>query len=156
MALHYRKLAGYKYLVAVRYRGEVPELRGVEVDHPWFQILDGELVVEPGYAWDGASGLAIDTPATLEASLVHDVGYQAIRAGLLDAERRADIDAALYRILRRAQQAWAASRPNALGRTAATLWIEIRALYFFAFVRAFGRRYATFRQIEPQDLVHIV
>jgi hypothetical protein len=156
VALHYRKLAGYKYLVAVQYRAAVPELLGVEVDHPWFQIFGGELAVEPGYAWDGASGTTLDTPGTLEASLVHDVGYQCIRAALLPAERRADVDAILYRMLRRAQQAWANNQPTAFGRAAATLWIETRALYYFAAVRAFGGRAAKFLAIEPQDQIHIV
>jgi hypothetical protein len=155
MALHYRKITGYKYVVANQYRGAVPELLGIDVEHQWFQIRSGEMLVWPGYAWNGASGPTLDTSATIKASLVHDVGYQAIRAGLMDPEHRADVDAALYRILRRAQHSWAAGRPTATGRAAAAFWTETRALYYFAAVRAFGRSSTKPLEVEPQDQIYI-
>jgi hypothetical protein len=54
---------------------------------------DGLLTIAAGYAWDGASGPAIDTPSFMRGSLVHDALYQLIRIGALtkDAHRqRAD------------------------------------------------------------------
>ena len=151
--LKYRKLSGYKYTVADEYRAGVPELLGVEANQPWFRITGGEMIVRDGYAWDGASGPTIDTVATLEASLVHDVGYQAIRIGAMLADRRADCDAVLYRLLRRGQHKWAASRSTSLGRALAGMWIETRALYYFAAVRAFGRGSIKPTSVENQDRV---
>lgn len=54
---------------------------------------DGLLTIAAGYAWDGASGPAIDTPSFMRGSLVHDALYQLIRLGVLakDSHRqRAD------------------------------------------------------------------
>lgn len=54
---------------------------------------DGLLTIAAGYAWDGASGPAIDTPSFMRGSLVHDALYQLIRLGVLakdDHRQRAD------------------------------------------------------------------
>lgn len=55
---------------------------------------DGDqIVIDAGYAWDGASGVAIDTPSFMRASLIHDGLYQLIRIGALpkSCRRRADL-----------------------------------------------------------------
>ena len=58
---------------------------GFVVNHPWFTLHpDGRLYIRKGYAWDGASGrLTIQTKTNKRGSLVHDVFYQCLRAGLL-------------------------------------------------------------------------
>jgi len=43
----------------------------------------GILTISKGYAWDGPSGPAIDTPNFMRGSLVHDALYQLMREGLL-------------------------------------------------------------------------
>ncbi len=43
----------------------------------------GKLQILKGYAWDGASGPAIDRKSTKRGSLVHDALYQLLRAELL-------------------------------------------------------------------------
>jgi hypothetical protein len=45
--------------------------------------LDGLLIIRSGYAWDGASGPAIDTPTFIRGSLVHDALYQLMRLGVV-------------------------------------------------------------------------
>jgi hypothetical protein len=45
--------------------------------------LDGVLIIRAGYAWDGASGPAIDTPDFIRGSLVHDALYQLMRLGVV-------------------------------------------------------------------------
>lgn len=45
---------------------------------------DGALVLEPDYAWDGASGPTIDSDSTMRGSAVHDALYQLMKLGLLD------------------------------------------------------------------------
>lgn len=84
---------GYKYQLrenAIAESGVRPcEL----VQHEYFAIdTDGLILVRHGYAWDGASSLAIDDPGTIYASLFHDVGYQAIRLGLIADVWRLELD----------------------------------------------------------------
>ena len=59
-----------------------------------FCVNDNGMAVQPGYAWDGPSGLTIDTRNSMRASLVHDVLYQTIREGGLreSIRRRADLE----------------------------------------------------------------
>ncbi len=45
---------------------------------------DGTLTLEAGYAWDGPSGPAVDTPNSLRGSAIHDALYQLMKLGLLD------------------------------------------------------------------------
>jgi hypothetical protein len=42
---------------------------------PWARIIDDQLTIRKGYAWNGNS-FAIDTRANMLGSLVHDVLYQ--------------------------------------------------------------------------------
>lgn len=78
----YRK--GYKYKLAQDYVHPLPDffING-EVWHPLFTIKGAILRVRKGYAWDGASGPAVDTPSFMRGSLVHDVFYQMLRENLL-------------------------------------------------------------------------
>lgn len=57
---------------------------------------DGFMKIKFGYAWDGASGPAVDTPSNRRASLVHDALYQLIKKGLLSKKFRKKADK-LYR-----------------------------------------------------------
>lgn len=59
---------------------------------------DGLLTIAAGYAWDGASGPAINTRTILRGSLVHDALYQLIRIGALGPEHRERADALLREI----------------------------------------------------------
>lgn len=90
---------GYKYQVRRQYR--------IKLDiHPEKYIArdfvtldkDGTLVINPGYAWDGASGPTFDTRNSMIGSLVHDVGYQLIRLGKLGAEEKRYFDGLLEEI----------------------------------------------------------
>ena len=62
---------------------------------------DGLLTTKKGYAWDGPSGLTIDTPSFMRGSLVHDALYQLMRNGFISKERwRETADKELRRICR--------------------------------------------------------
>ena len=41
----------------------------------------GFMILRKGYAWDGASGPAMDTPSIMRGALVHDGIYQLMREG---------------------------------------------------------------------------
>ena len=58
----------------------------------------GELVVYAGYAWNGASGPTWDTLNSMIGGLIHDVGYQLIRLGLIDPKYKEYFDQMLYDI----------------------------------------------------------
>lgn len=47
------------------------------------------VIVERGYAWDGASGPTFDTCGSTRAALVHDVLYQCMRLGYVKDSRKA-------------------------------------------------------------------
>lgn len=84
----------------------------------WVTLFrDGNMRIRAGYAWDGASGPAIDTTDFIRGSLIHDVLYQFIAAGLLHEAWKPLADRELYRIVRedgmslwRAWWVWAAVR----------------------------------------------
>lgn len=49
--------------------------------HQLYCLTTEKMIVCAGYAWDGASGPAINTKNSLRATLVHDVLYQSMREG---------------------------------------------------------------------------
>lgn len=56
---------------------------------------DGSLIIAQGYAWDGASGIAINTQNTIAASCGHDALYQLMRLELLQKTQRLKADECL-------------------------------------------------------------
>ena len=92
---------GYKYQLAEDYHVVIDIRPHVPVSTRYIRLgQDGSLFIRQDYAWDGPSGPAIDTPNFMRGSLVHDVLYQLIRAGLLDDSYRARADAILHEICR--------------------------------------------------------
>lgn len=70
--------------------------------HLYMKLTNGNLTINAGYAWDGATGPVIDTKNTLIASLVHDALYQAMRLNLIpsDEATRKLADKTFYSILK--------------------------------------------------------
>ena len=92
--------AKYKYQLSEDITQELPEIFPVFSDD-YFSCDSKILKIFKGYAWDGASGPTIDTKNSMEASLVHDCLYQAIRLGVLDRYYKVKADKIFYRILRK-------------------------------------------------------
>lgn len=90
-----RYTEGWKYQLAEDYNiqtGILPRVPGL-TGNRWVSIdPDGTLHIREGYAWDGASGPAIDTRNIMRGSLVHDALYQLIRLGTLTAADREKAD----------------------------------------------------------------
>lgn len=103
--------------------------------HPYVTLTDGNLTINIGYAWDGASGPVIDTKNTLIASLVHDALYQAMRLNLIsnDEETRKLADKTFYSIL----------KDN-------NVFVLRRSVWYFA-VRAFGRFF--YKKKQGNDVI---
>lgn len=66
------------------------------------RISGSVLTVGKGYRWDGASGPVVQTPDTMEPSLVHDILYDGMRRGLLGPHYRRYADREYRDRLRRA------------------------------------------------------
>lgn len=91
---------GYRYQLREDYRVLVEVLPDAPIVTPWIELdAQGWLTIRAGYAWDGPSGPAIDTPSFMRASLVHDALYQLMRERLLhNVRHRGPADRALHRI----------------------------------------------------------
>lgn len=79
---------GYKYQVKKDFEIQTPFF-GFEVNHFFFILFkDGRLLIKRGYAWDGASGPAIDTEDNMISSLVHDCLSQIRQELLKDLDQK--------------------------------------------------------------------
>ncbi len=111
MTIYYKK--GYKYQLHQVCRldllGALPAYeKAIHVDYIALMPVTGHqfvggnfsrLIIDKGYAWDGPSGLTIDTPNFMQGSLIHDALYQLMRLGFLDPKIwRQPADALLRRI----------------------------------------------------------
>lgn len=97
-----RYKSGYRYKLDEAYLYPLPfPAQDATVPGAWVVIVNGQLVVTTGYAWDGAStGLPWTPKKFLRPSLVHDALYQMAREGQLPMERRKDADEVFYQLLR--------------------------------------------------------
>lgn len=90
--------------------------------------LDGRLIVRMWYAWDGASGPALNDKAFVRPSLVHDAGCQLWELGVIDKAGRAAFDKLLGEMLRHDMQIIAARLPW-LSRVAFNALSYVRPLW---------------------------
>ncbi len=118
--MKYRHLKGYRYEILVCEQFKVPNIIA-EIESEYIHVEDGTLVAAAHYAWDGASGPAIDTKTFMRGSLFHDCCYQLIREGSLDKKYRKYADELLRQIC----------LEDGMNK--------IRAWYVYRAVRIFGR-----------------
>lgn len=98
-SIFYRK--GYKYQLAVPYSVQTDIHPPADVVSPtglFGLTSEGLLWVNAYYAWDGASGPAVDTRSIMRGGLCHDVLYQMMREGMLDIGYRGSADALLRKL----------------------------------------------------------
>jgi len=95
-----RYKGGYKYQLDETYEVKVClDMRGLNITTKFITLYsDGVLRINAGYAWDGASGPAVDTKNFMRGSMVHDALYQLIRQGYLEPEYRDEADEELRRV----------------------------------------------------------
>ena len=88
---------GYKYWVRQDFHIRIAAYPEEDIKLPFVHLLrDGSLTVFKGYAWNGASGPTWDTLNSMIGSLIHDVGYQLIRLGLLSSRYKEVFDEILH------------------------------------------------------------
>ena len=87
-------MTNYKYELAERYsiQTEIKPEKDIyepDEDYPLITLLkDGTLSISPSYAWDGPSGVSVDTKNFMRGSLVHDALYQLMRQKKLSLDYR--------------------------------------------------------------------
>lgn len=64
----------------------------------FFTFTYPNIIIKAGCAWDGASGIAIDTDNFMRGSLVHDCLYRAMREGSLSIAYKDLADRELVRL----------------------------------------------------------
>jgi len=120
---------GYKYRLARDFQAMLP-IKGIFARSKSGLITlheSGLLVIKRGWAWDGASGLTIDTKSSMRGALIHDALYQLIREGLLPLEYREIAD----RILK------AVCQIDGMWKWRARLWLRaVRNFGLYAAVKA--------------------
>ena len=97
--IKYRRLKPYKY----RLETNAVIQTGLDIKRRFYAPFGhlsegGRLWLREGYAWDGASGPAIDTRTILRGSLAHDALYQMLRLGVLPESMWKDCNDVLYRL----------------------------------------------------------
>ena len=91
--------SGYKYQLVESCLYQTKIHPRNDIDVPYISLRkDGLLFVKAAYAWDGPSGITIDTKSFMRGSLIHDALYQLIRMGYLELTDRAQADKELYTI----------------------------------------------------------
>lgn len=128
-AIKYRD--GYKYQLAEPYVIQTDIRPDEHIGHDFIVLsVDGVLMINTGYAWDGPSGPTFDTKNFMRGSLVHDALYQLMRAKHLDCGWREAADQELRRIC----------IEDGMSR--------IRAWWVYTAVRKAGERYAQWQDEE--------
>lgn len=107
MPIHYK--CGYKYQLTRDYQVQTSITPQAIIKTPYIHLdYKGLLWISEGYAWDGASSIAIDTACFMRPSLVHDAFYQLMREGHLNRDEwRKTVDQELYRMCREDGMWWA-------------------------------------------------
>lgn len=97
--IDFRKLTKYKYQLNSEYRYQTVIMPANDLVSDFVDLnASGLLIIKKYYAWDGASGPAIDTKTILRGSLVHDALYQLLSLELLDRKFKDDIDLLFQKI----------------------------------------------------------
>lgn len=130
--MKYRKLNGYKYDTQADEHLDIDIYENAHNDY--ISLDHGHLIIKKGYAWDGASGPAIDDKTNMMASLVHDALYQLMREGLIERTHRKYIDKLFREICLK----------NGMSK--------FRAWYYYQAVRIFSRD-SSFARKHPRGEV---
>jgi hypothetical protein len=128
--IYYKK--GYKYQLTNPYSCQTQIIISETVKNDYITLTtEGEIYIQKGYAWDGPSGLTIDTKTFMRASLVHDALYQLMRETLIDIKFKAMADKLLKSMCREDGM------------------VGIRSLWVYVALRLFGRPYVRPEKKKP-------
>lgn len=133
----YRKLRHYKYQLTENYLIRIEIQPESPIGTKFIDLTtSGVLTMKAQYAWDGPSGISIDTKSFMRGSLVHDVLYQLMRGRYLDyLQHREYADDLLRRIC----------LEDGMSR--------FRAWYVYQSVRTFGEKFARPSKELPPKII---
>lgn len=96
--IKYQDISKFKYVLYSEASRDLPAWQyGAFMVRPCVYCSDaGHLIVRAGYPWDGPSGPTIDTKHNIAPSFWHDVGYEAIRRGVIPPQARLYFDQLFY------------------------------------------------------------
>ena len=135
--MKFKRIGHYKYELTQPFQVDTgiwpdkayfaPPLDSLTSSDGYFVCLasNGSLTFTPGYAWDGASGPAMDTQSIMRGALVHDGLYQLMRDGGLALSYRKPADKLLRTMCREDGMIW------------------LRSWWVYLAVRIFGKESAT-------------
>ena len=84
--------AGYKYRTAKTFWAFTGILPFEEIQIGRITLtVEGQLIIDRGYSWDGPSGPTIDTKNFMVGGIVHDALYEILRCPLKPLDRKCDI-----------------------------------------------------------------
>ena len=87
---------GWKYKTEAQYEDVIPIHPPNDIKTDFVVLLrNGYFVIRKNFAWDGASGPAIDTTNFRVGSLVHDALYSLMRSGHLPTTFKEEADVLL-------------------------------------------------------------
>ena len=76
---------GFKYRLEYDYSIAIPIKPINPISTDYIRLSEkGQLIINQGYCWDGASGPVPDTKSNMRAALIHDALYQLMRCRELD------------------------------------------------------------------------
>ena len=110
--MKFKRLRHYKYELTEDFSSPTPFRpprwhHAPTLAHPFVSLSHtGGIFFLKGYAWDGASGPAMDTQSIMRAALVHDGFYQLMREAGLDLSYRKPADQLLRRMCREDGMSW--------------------------------------------------
>lgn len=95
--------SGYKYQLAEDYECKLSLITPEAFEDKFLAIepasrTTANLLIRDGYAWDGPSGMTVDTKDFMRGSAVHDALYQLLRGKHLDPKMRGVADKILHRM----------------------------------------------------------
>lgn len=97
--IKYRKRRKWKYTTEDDYDIFVSDALP-DIEFKFLKIEGGRLYIGANYAWDGASGPALDSKKAMRPSLVHDAFYQLMREGILPVAYKKIADDIFYELLK--------------------------------------------------------
>lgn len=99
-AAEYRPGEEYKFILRAPYSLRTNLSCGELVGNEFVKLSPtGLLLMSEGYAWNGASGPAIDTVDFIRGSGAHDATYQLFRDGMLSMDQRQAADKLLHTLV---------------------------------------------------------
>lgn len=149
--MKYYKQKHYKNVLASEEYFALPGWSGVTYENGFLTLIDGNLDIQIGYAWDGASGPVVQTKQLLYAALLHDALYQIIRQLQLAEVYRSAADREFRDIYRRI--CLEAYPSNSIGDRIGRSLAKMRSVYIYNAVKWFGK--SSVKKPKPKKIYEV-